>query len=328
MMNKQNTLIIGAGGQIGTELVTELRRIRGAEKVIATDIKDKDSDFKNSGPFEILDVLDREKLFSLIRKYDVGEVYLLAALLSATAEQKIKSAWKLNMEGLFNVLDLAAEKHISKIFWPSSIAVFGPDTPKKKTPQSTIMNPSTVYGISKLAGERWCEYYFKKFGVDVRGLRYPGLISYSADPGGGTTDYAVHIYREAFEKQSFICFLKENTILPMMYMPDALRATIDIMEVPAEQVRIRSSYNIAAMSFSPADIAADIKKHIPSFEIQYQPDDRQQIAESWPESIDDSEAQRDWGWKAEYDLSAMTEEMLAQISEVHNLHLKNPATKF
>ncbi|MGI8892685.1 MAG: NAD-dependent epimerase/dehydratase family protein [Bacteroidia bacterium] len=317
-MNKEKILILGAGGQIGTELVTELRSKRGPENIIATDIKDKDEEFKNSGPFEILDVLDKDKLFGLIRKYDVGEVYLLAALLSATAEQKIKSAWKLNMEGLFNVLDLAVEKHINKIFWPSSIAVFGPDTPKKFTPQNTIMNPSTVYGISKQAGERWCEYYFSKFGVDVRGLRYPGLISYASDPGGGTTDYAVHIFHEALEKQSYSCFLKENTKLPMMYMPDALRATLDIMEAPFSAIKIRSSYNVAAMSFSPAEIAAEIKKHIPSFQINYAPDQRQQIAESWPESIDDGEAKKDWGWKAEYNLTAMTEDMLTHITYNNN----------
>lgn len=317
-MKKENILVLGAGGQIGTELVTELRSVRGTERVIATDIKDKDADFKNSGPFEILDVLDKDKLLELIKKYEINEVYLLAALLSATAEQKIKSAWKLNMEGLFNVLDLAVEKHISKIFWPSSIAVFGPDTPKKNTPQTTIMNPATVYGISKQAGERWCEYYYKKFNVDVRSLRYPGLISYAAEPGGGTTDYAIHIFNEALEYQKYNCFLKEDTRLPMMYMPDALRATMQIMDVPASQIKIRSSYNLSAMSFSPAELASEIKKHIPSFEISYSPDHRQEIAESWPESIDDSEAQKDWGWKPKYDLPAMTKEMLHHISYIQN----------
>ena len=317
-MNKKNILVLGAGGQIGTELVTTLRSIHGAENVIATDIKEKSDEFKNSGPFEILDVLDKQKLFLLIKKYNVDEVYLLAALLSATAEQKIKTAWKLNMEGLFNVLDLAVERHISKIFWPSSIAVFGPDTPKDNTPQVTVMNPSTVYGISKQAGERWCEYYYKKFDVDVRSIRYPGLISYASDPGGGTTDYAVHIFHEALEKQKYNCFLKENTVLPMMYMPDALRATIDMMEAPSSRVKIRSSYNISAMSFSPAEIAAEIKKHIPSFEITYSPDHRQQIAESWPRSINDEEARKDWGWQARFNLSAMTIDMLTHINVTHS----------
>lgn len=317
-MKKERILVLGAGGQIGTELVAELRSERGAENVIATDIKDKDTDFKNSGPFEMLDVLDKENLLRLIKKYSVEDVYLLAALLSATAEQKIKSAWKLNIEGLFNVLDLAVEKHISKIFWPSSIAVFGPDTPKKNTPQTTVMNPSTVYGISKQAGERWCEYYFKKFNVDVRSLRYPGLISYVSEPGGGTTDYAVHIFYEAVENQRYTCFLKEKTKLPMMYMPDALKATVHIMNVPASQIKIRSSYNLSAMSFSPAELASEIKKHIPSFEIKYHPDHRQEIADSWPESIDDSEAQKDWGWKPKYNLSSMTEDMLNHISFIHN----------
>lgn len=317
-MKKENILILGAGGQIGTELVAELRKIYGADRVVATDIKDMSREFKNSGPFELLDVLDKEKLFELIKRHQVGEVYLLAALLSATAEKKIKSAWKLNIEGLFNVLDLAVEKHINRIFWPSSIAVFGPDTPKKFTPQNTIMNPTTVYGISKQAGERWCEYYYNKFGIDVRGLRYPGIIGYDSEPGGGTTDYAVHIFHEAIENQNYTCFLKENTTLPMMYMPDALRATIDIMKAPASQIKIRSSYNIAAMSFSPAEIAAEIKRHFPAFEISYVPDQRQEIAESWPESMDDTEAKNDWGWRAQFDLAAMTEDMLTQISYKHN----------
>ena len=315
-MNKDKILILGAGGQIGTELVAELRSQRGSENVVAADIKDKDTDFKNTGPFEILDVLDKERIMQVIKKYEVGEVYLLAALLSATAEQKIKSAWRLNMEGLFNILDLAVEKHIHKVFWPSSIAVFGPDTPRVNTPQFTIMNPTTVYGISKQAGERWCEYYFNKYNIDVRSLRYPGLISYASAPGGGTTDYAVHIYHEAVEKQEYTCFLKAGTVLPMMYMPDALKATINIMEAPAENIKIRSSYNVAAMSFAPEDVATEIKKHIPSFKIHYAPDQRQQIAESWPASIDDAEARKDWGWQAEYDLTSMTEDMLQHISYI------------
>jgi nucleoside-diphosphate-sugar epimerase len=262
-----------------------------------------------------LDVLDFPKVNELIRKYRVTQVYLLAALLSATAEQKIKSAWRLNMEGLLGLLDIAREEKL-KLFWPSSIAVFGPTTPKQHTPQHTIAEPSTVYGISKLAGERWCEYYFQKYGVDVRSLRYPGLIGYKTEPGGGTTDYAVHIFHEALKNKKYECFLSENTSLPMMYMHDALKATIGLMDTDADKIKIRSSYNVAAMSFTPAELATEIKKHIPDFKISYNPDVRQQYADSWPQSIDDSVARKDWGWKHDFDLKKMTEDMLHHIQQV------------
>lgn len=308
-------LVIGSMGQIGTELVEELRIKYGVENVIAADIKDVDKKSK-TGPYETLNVLNAKRLFEIIKQYNIGEVYLLAALLSATAEANIKFAWDLNMNGLFNVLDLAKEKQIDKVYWPSSIAVFGPNTPKQNTPQYTIMEPSTVYGISKQTGERWCEYYFNKFGVDVRGLRYPGLIGYKSAPGGGTTDYAVHIFHEAMKEKRYECFLNESTMLPMMYMPDAIRATISIMESDASKIKIRSGYNIAGMSFTPNEIAAEIRKHIPEFSISYRPDSRQQIADSWPQSINDKEAREDWGWLPKYDLNEMTADMLKNIRVV------------
>ena len=305
-------LVIGAKGQIGSELVEELRRIHGASRVIATDIKEPSREFMESGPFVQLDVLDFPRLAEIIRKERVTQVYLLAALLSATAEQKVKSAWRLNMEGLLGVLDLAREEKF-KLFWPSSIAVFGPTTPRDNTPQITVMEPTTVYGISKQAGERWCEYYHQKFGVDVRSIRYPGLIGYKTEPGGGTTDYAVHIFHEALKHHRYTSFLSEETRLPMMYMPDALRATIGLMDAPSARVKVRSSYNVAAMSFTPRELAAEIRRHLPDFVIDYAPDVRQQYADSWPRSIDDSVARADWGWQHQYDLVRMTEDMLAHI---------------
>jgi len=312
---KESILVIGSNGQIGSELVEELRRMYGDKNVIATDIKPASSEMLHNGPFEQVDVLDFPKVQEIIRKNKVTQVYLLAALLSATAEQKIKSAWRLNMEGLIGLLDLAREEKF-RLFWPSSIAVFGPTTPRQKTPQHTVTEPSTVYGISKLAGEAWCEYYFHKFGVDVRSIRYPGLIGWKSEPGGGTTDYAVHIFHEALRTKHYECFLSENTVLPMMYMHDALKATTQLMHAPAEQVKARTSYNVAAMSFSPAQLAAEIKKHIPDFVISYKPDIRQQYADSWPQSIDDSAARSDWKWQPEYDLSKMTEDMLHHIQQV------------
>lgn len=315
MTNNDTILILGSGGQIGTDLVYKLRNDLGGDRVIAADLKDQEGYLKESGPFYTLDVLDAKSVADTIRAHKVKRVYLLAALLSATAEQKMKSAWKLNMEGLFNVLDIARELGGIKVFWPSSIAVFGPTTPRVNTPQYTVMEPTTVYGISKLSGELWCEYYFKKFGVDVRSIRYPGLISYKAHPGGGTTDYAVDIYHQALDKGSYDCFLKEDTALPMMYMPDAIRATLELMEAPAENVKIRNSYNLAGISFTPEQIAAEIKKHIPDFAISYEPDFRQAIADSWPQSIDDSRAQQDWGWKAQYDMESMTKDMLMHLKE-------------
>jgi len=308
----ETILVIGAKGQIGSELVEELRRIHGASRIIATDIKLPEAELMNSGPFYQLDVLDTALLADIMKKHNVRQVYLLAALLSAIAEQKPKSAWKLNMEGLFGVLEIARE-HKCKVFWPSSIAVFGPTTPKDNTPQVTVTEPTTVYGISKLAGERWCEYYHQKYGVDVRSIRYPGLIGYKTEPGGGTTDYAVHIFHEAIRNHSYECFLEADTALPMMYMPDALRATIGLMDADASKVKLRSGYNVAAFSFSPAQLAAEIKKHMPDFSITYKPDVRQTYANSWPRSIDDSAARKDWGWKHEYDLAAMTKDMLQHV---------------
>ncbi|HTA28353.1 MAG TPA: NAD-dependent epimerase/dehydratase family protein [Bacteroidia bacterium] len=309
---KDKILVIGAGGQIGKELVEELCTIYGSENIVASDIK---HDIDAPCAYEKLNVLDAHSITSVIKKHNVKEVYLLAALLSATAEKYPEQGWKLNMEGLLNVLELMREKVIDKLFWPSSIAVFGPNTPKVNTPQYTVMEPSTVYGISKQAGERWCEYYFRRYGVDVRSLRYPGLISYKSPPGGGTTDYAVDIYHEALAKGRYECFLKSDTILPMMYMPDALKATIGIMQADADKVKIRSSYNLAAISFSPAEIAAEIKKHIPDFEITFKPDSRQAIADSWPQSINDTEARNHWGWKHQYTLDTMTTDILKHLGE-------------
>jgi nucleoside-diphosphate-sugar epimerase len=311
-----NILVIGSSGQIGTELVMELRSRYGSSNVVASDLKSAAPEVMESGPFEKLDALDKDGLLALVKKYKVNQVYLLAALLSATAEQKPMSAWKLNMESLFNVLELAREGHIKKVYWPSSIAVFGPTTPRINTPQFTVIEPATIYGISKQAGERWCEWYFHKHGVDTRSLRYPGLIGWKSAPGGGTTDYAVHIFHEALKHNTYECFLSENTTLPMMYMPDAIRATIEVMEAPAEKMKIRSAYNLAGMSFSPKDIAAAIVKHSPGFTITYKPDFRQQIADSWPRSIDDIEARKHWGWKPAYDLNSMVSDMFLNLRKM------------
>lgn len=308
----KKSLVIGANGQIGSDLVQGLSQKLGAENVIASDIRDG-----NHGEvqFEQLDILDADRLKQIIQENNVGTVYLLAALLSATAEQNPMFAWKLNMEGLFNVLDLAKDKIIDKIFWPSSIAVFGPTTPRENTPQTTMMEPTTVYGISKQAGERWCEYYHNKYGVDVRSIRYPGLISYKAEPGGGTTDYAVAIYYKALQEGNYECYLQNDTYLPMMYMEDAIKATIDLMHADIDKIKIRSSYNLAGISFSPVEIAKEIQKHIPDFSISYSPDFRQEIANSWPQSIDDSKAQEDWGWKNSYELDTMTAQMLKGLKQ-------------
>lgn len=308
-------LIIGACGQIGTELTHKLRTIYGTENVIASDIRKLNTDVVNSGPFEVVNALDFNQIEHLVEIHQITDVYLMAALLSATAEKNPAFAWDLNMNSLFHVLNLAKAKKIKKIFWPSSIAVFGPTTPKENTPQYTIMEPSTVYGISKQSGERWCEYYHNVFGVDVRSIRYPGLISWSTAPGGGTTDYAVDIYHKALSDGQYECFLSSQTRMPMMYMDDAINATINIMKADAEHIKIRSSYNLAAMSFTPEEIAAEIKKHIPDFSITYKPDFRQNIADSWPASIDDSHARQDWGWNHHYDLESMTKDMLEHLSE-------------
>lgn len=314
MYNKnERILIIGAGGQIGIELTENLSKLYGSENVIAADLKPISA--LNQNPFETLDVLDKEALFSIIKKYKITQVYLLAALLSATGEQNPSFAWKLNMEGLFHVLDLAKEKHINKVYWPSSIAVFGPTTPRINTPQHTVMEPSTVYGISKQAGEGWCNWYHKKHGVDVRSLRYPGLIGWKSAPGGGTTDYAVHIFHEALKNKKYECFLSENTALPMMHMEDAIRATIELMHAPAENVKLRTSYNLSGLSFTPKEIALEIRKHIPEFSITYKPDFRQAIADSWPASINDSEAREHWGWKEYYNLERLCENMLSNLKK-------------
>ena len=306
-------LIIGACGQIGTELTQKLRSIYGVENVIASDIRKLNIDIVNSGPFEVVNALDFNQIEHLVEIHKITDVYLMAALLSATAEKNPAFAWDLNMNSLFHVLNLAKAKKIKKIFWPSSIAVFGPSTPKENTPQYTIMEPSTVYGISKQSGERWCEYYHNIFGVDVRSIRYPGLISWSTLPGGGTTDYAVDIYHKALSDGKFECFLSSETKMPMMYMEDAINATIKIMQADVDKIKIRSSYNLAAMSFTPTKIAEEITKHIPEFKISYNPDFRQKIADSWPSSIDDSEARKDWGWQHDFDLEKMTVEMLTNL---------------
>jgi nucleoside-diphosphate-sugar epimerase len=308
-------LIIGACGQIGTELTKKLRTEFGTEEVIASDVRKGDPAFVASGPFEVVNALDYNQVEQIIEKHGVTDVYLMAALLSATAEKNPAFAWDLNMNSLFHVLNIAKAGKIKKIFWPSSIAVFGPTTPKKNTPQYTVMEPSTVYGISKQSGERWCEYYHNIYGVDVRSIRYPGLISWSTPPGGGTTDYAVDIYHKALENGEYTCFLSEETRLPMMYMDDAIRATVEIMKAPAENIKIRSSYNLSAMDFTPAEIADAIKAELPGFTIGYEPDFRQKIANSWPQSIDDSSARADWGWKHDFDLHSMTKDMLAHLSE-------------
>jgi len=307
-------LVIGCSGQIGSELTLELRKIYGDSKVIATDIRPAPPDVSGSGPFEILDVLDASKLQLILEHEKVTQIYHLAAILSGNAEKRPLPSWDINMRSLMNVLELARELKIRKIFWPSSIAVFGPTTPRFDTPQFTIMEPNTVYGISKLAGERWIEYYFNKYGVDTRSLRYPGLISYKTEAGGGTTDYAVEIFYEAIRHKKYDCFLGPDSALPMMFMPDAIKATIDVMEADSSKLSLRSSYNVAGISFTPAVLAGEIKKHIPEFEITYTPDFRQAIADSWPARIDDSVAKKDWGLNYQFDLSKMTTVMLNEIS--------------
>lgn len=310
-MSSKRILVIGSSGQIGTELVEGLRARFGNEHVVASDIKEPQ--VEQSGPFVMVDAMDRRGIERIIDKYAITEVYLLAALLSATAEKDPAFAWKLNMESLFIVLELAREGKLKKVYWPSSIAVFGPSTPKDHTPQHTIAEPSTVYGISKQAGEQWCAYYHKRYGVDVRSIRYPGLIGWKSAPGGGTTDYAVHIFHEALKHGRYTSFLGPQSKLPMMYMPDAIRATIDLMEAPAGQVKERTSYNLAGFSFNPEEIAAELRRHVPALVLDYAPDQRQAIADSWPRSIDDSSARADWGWKPDYDLAAMVDDMVLNL---------------
>lgn len=312
-MKKEKILVIGASGQIGVELTLALRKIYGGANVVASDLREENELLKGSGPYVSLDVMNKEMLHVQIIRQNITQVYLLAAILSATGEKNPPLAWHLNMQSLLNVLDIAKEENLTKVYWPSSIAVFGPTSPKIDCPQYTIIEPTTVYGISKYAGEFWCNYFHQRYGVDVRSLRYPGLISYKSSPGGGTTDYAVEIFHAAKEKQQYTSFLREDTHLPMMYMPDAIRATIELMEAPAEKIKVRTSYNLSGMSFSPVEIGNEIRKHIPGFHLDFDPDYRQQIADSWPKSIDDSNAREDWGWKPEFDLTKMTADMLMNL---------------
>jgi nucleoside-diphosphate-sugar epimerase len=312
-MIKEKILVIGACGQIGVELTLALRKIYGGANVIASDLREENPLLKDTGPYVSLDVMNKEMLHVQVIRQNITQIYLLAAILSATGEKNPNLAWHLNMQSLLNVLEIAKDENIRKIYWPSSIAVFGPTSPKIKCPQQTIIEPTTVYGISKYAGEFWCNYFFNRYQVDVRSIRYPGLISYKSEPGGGTTDYAVEIFHDAIEENKYTCFLKEDTYLPMMYMPDAIRATIELMESSADKITVRTSYNISGMSFSPKEIGEEIKKHIPGFKMEYEPDYRQPIAESWPQSIDDSVASKDWNWKPEFNLSSMVNDMMLNL---------------
>ncbi len=313
MMQKEKILVIGASGQIGVELTLALRQLYGNQNVIASDLREQNPLLEGTGPYVSMDVMNKEMLHVQVIRQNITQIYLLAAILSATGEKNPNLAWSLNMQGLLNVLDIAREEKLHKVYWPSSIAVFGPTSPRVNCPQHTIIEPITVYGISKYAGEFWCNYYYRRFGVDVRSLRYPGLISYKSAPGGGTTDYAVEIFHEALNAGHYNCFLKEDTFLPMMYMPDAIRATLELMESPADKIKVRTSYNVSGMSFSPAGIADAIREHIPDFSIQYSPDYRQAIADSWPQSIDDSAARNDWGWQEAFGLDQMTKDMLRNL---------------
>jgi nucleoside-diphosphate-sugar epimerase len=312
-MNK--LLVIGAGGQLGSELTKALVNTHGSDAVIATDFQESVKSKFAYCRFTTLDVLDKDAIANLIQEEKITQIYHLAAILSANGEKNPVQAWDINMRGLLNVLELAKEFKLDKVFWPSSIAVFGPNSPKSNTPQDAFKNPTTVYGISKLAGEHWCEYYFNTYGVDVRSLRFPGLIGYKSLPGGGTTDYAVDIYYKAVNKEPFTCFLQEDTALPMMYMEDAVQATLQLMAAPASNIQIRTSYNLAGMSFSPKEIAESIRSHYPEFSLTYAPDFRQKIADSWPSSINDDCARNDWGWKALYDLPKMTTEILTKLPQ-------------
>ena len=314
-MIKEKILVIGASGQIGVELTLALRKMYGNANVVASDLREENDLLKGTGPYVSLDVMNKEMLHVQVIRQNITQIYLLAAILSATGEKNPNLAWSLNMQSLLNVLDIAREENLHKVYWPSSIAVFGPTSPKQNCPQQTVIEPVTVYGISKFAGEFWCNYYNRRYGVDVRSLRYPGLISYKSAPGGGTTDYAIEIFHEALDEKKYECFLREDTYLPMMYMPDAIRATIELMEADASKISIRTSYNISGMSFSPKEIAAEIEKHVPGFSISFKSDYRQAIADSWPQSIDDAVARNDWGWKEEFTLGSMTKDMLENLGD-------------
>jgi nucleoside-diphosphate-sugar epimerase len=311
-MRKDVILVTGANGQIGSVLTKALRNVFGQDEVLATDIRKPE---KEDGPFEMLDILNKSSMQQLIKKYRVTQIYHLAAILSAKGEANPQKTWKINMDGFFNIMESAREFELKKVFFPSSIAVFCKETPRQKTPQHTVSHPETVYGISKSASENWCQYYYQKYGLDVRSVRYPGIISYQSAPGGGTTDYAVEIYHEALNRGKYQCFLKEDMRLPMIYMPDAIRATLMLMDAPASQITIRTSYNLAAMSFTPKELYQSILKHIPNFKISYKPDYRQEIAESWNESIDDSFARNDWGWNENFDIDAMTKDMILNLKK-------------
>jgi nucleoside-diphosphate-sugar epimerase len=312
---KEKILVIGASGQIGVELTIALRKIYGGASVIASDLREENDLLKGTGPYVPLDIMNKEMLHVQVIRQNITQIYLLAAILSATGEKNPNLAWNLNMQGLLNVLDIAKEEHLHKVYWPSSIAVFGPTSPKQNCPQQTIIEPTTVYGISKYAGEFWCNYYHHRYGVDVRSIRYPGLISYKSSPGGGTTDYAIEMFHDALSEGKFTSFLKKDTYLPMMYMPDAIRGTIELMEAPSQDISIRTSYNLAAMSFSPEQLGDEIRNFVPGFSIDYKPDYRQAIADSWPQSIDDSVARKDWGWRPEYDLQKMSGDMMRNLRE-------------
>lgn len=312
---KDRILVIGACGQIGVELTLALRKVYGSDQVIASDLRNEHALLQGTGPYVSLDVMNKEMLHVLVIRHNITQVYLLAAILSATGEKNPSLAWHINMQSLLNVLEIAKEESLHKVYWPSSIAVFGANAPRKDTPQHTIIEPATVYGISKFAGERWCEYYYRHYGVDVRSLRYPGLISYKSSPGGGTTDYAIEMFQDAVEYGHYNSYIAEGTYLPMMYMPDAIRATIELMEAGKDRISLHTAYNLGAVSFAPKEVAAEIRKHIPDFRVTYSPDYRQEIANAWPQSIDDSLAREDWHWKPEFDLPGLTEDMLTNLTK-------------
>ena len=312
-MSKEKILLTGAGGQIGTVLSAALRKVYGEDNVLGSDIKRNPN---NEGPFVMLDILNAQRIAEVIDDFKITQIYHLAAILSANGEWKPHKTWNVNLNALLHLFELAKEKKIHKIFYPSTIAVFGASTPRINTPQHTVLEPTTVYGISKLAGELWSQYYFNRYGLDIRSVRYPGIISYEAMPGGGTTDYAVEIFHKAIHEKKYECFLKKDTYLPMLYMPDAIRGTLQLMETDASKIKLRTAYNLSAMSFSPAELAAEIQKYIPDFQMTYRPDFRQAIADSWSNSIDDSQARADWGWSPQYDLVSMTKDMILNLSKL------------